>query len=109
MICLKRDILLLLKLCKSSVQKTPSQVPGKNRVISVDLAAGGGGGEERERRPPSLLLSIILAVAGVLTSSWPARTVKLGARMSPDKILLLGGNINHHQPSSSSSSQTEEF
>ena len=29
--------------------KTPSQVPGKNRVISVDLAAVGGSERERER------------------------------------------------------------
>ena len=53
MICLKRDIRLLLKSLQILRPKTPSQVPSKNRVISVDLAAGGGGRERgRGALPP---------------------------------------------------------
>ena len=60
MICLKRDILLLLKLCKSSVQKRHHKSRVKTGLFQLTWRRAAAA-ERREREAPSLLLSIILA------------------------------------------------
>ena len=91
MICLKRDIRLLLKVCNSSVQKRHHKSRVKTGLFQLTWRRAAA---EREAGAPSLLPPVNHLSPGLWGSQTSHCWLSSSELMSPDdKIFLLGGKV----------------